>query len=97
MTEKEWADLGNDMANIRAPVSWGRDPRNIEHYINSFKAEELSNFLGHYLLPLCIDKVDHSIYKALQSLVLAISIATSYDLYHHEIEEVEDHIMWFVK
>ena len=97
MTEKEWIDLGNDMANIRAPVSWGRDPRNIEHYINSFKAEELSNFLGHYLLPLCVDKVDRPTYKALQSLVLAISIATSYDLYHHEIQEVEDHIVRFVK
>lgn len=97
MTENEWVDLGNDMANIRAPVSWGRDPRNIERYINSFKAEELSNFLGHYLLPLCVDRVDRPTYKALQSLVLAISIAISYDLYHHEIQEVEDHIIRFMK
>lgn len=97
MTDKDWVDLGNDMARIRAPVSWGRDPRNIERYINLFKAEELSNFLGHYLLPLCVDKVDPATYKALQSLVLAISIATSYELTHTEIEEVEYHIMLFVK
>jgi hypothetical protein len=80
-----------------APVSWERDPRNIERSINLFKAEDLLNFRGHYLLLLCINKVDPAAYKALQSLVLAISIATSYKVTNTGIQEVEDHIVQFAK
>jgi hypothetical protein len=47
MSEKEWQQLGIDMAGIGAPVSWGRYPRDIAKYMKGFKAEELSNFLVH--------------------------------------------------
>ena len=97
MTEADWVRLGVDMSNIRAPTSWGRYPRNIEKYISLFKAEELSNALSHYLLALSVDRVNRQTYKALQSLVLAVSIATSYQVKYTEIEEIERHIMLFVK
>jgi len=52
MSEKEWQQLGIDMTRIGSPKDWGRNARNIEKHIKGFKAEELSNFLVHYLLPL---------------------------------------------
>lgn len=97
MTERNWEDLGADMSNIQAPASWGRYPRNIEKYIKGFKAEELSNFLIHYLLPLSFNRVSTSTYKALQSLVLVISMATSYQVEYNEILEIEKHLALFAK
>jgi len=97
MTEKDWERLGVDMSNIRAPVSWGRYPRNIEKRIKGFKAEELSNFLVHYLLPLSFNRVPHPTYKALQSLVLAVSLATSYQVTYDEIMEIERHLALVAK
>ena len=66
MSEKDWIQLGVDMAKIGAPASWGRYPRNIQKYIKGFKAEELSSFLIHYLLPLSFKRVNASTYHALQ-------------------------------
>ena len=97
MSEKEWVCLGDDMSKIRAPVSWGRSPRNIEKYINSFKAEELGNFLIHYLLPLSFNRVNRTTYRALQRLVLSISLATSYQIRRNEIDEIEEHLYKFVE
>jgi hypothetical protein len=97
MTEKEWVDLGVDMSEIEAPVSWGRYPRNIERYIKSFKAEELSNFLVHYLLPLSFNRVSRTTFRALQRFVLAISLATSYQVTMEEIDEIETNLNLFTK
>jgi len=97
MSEKEWQQLGVDMAKIGSPKDWGRYPRNIEKHIKGFKAEELSNFLVHYLLPLTFNRVNTSTYKALQRLVLAMSLATSLELKHSEIGEIEKHLTLFVE
>jgi len=97
MTEKDWVKLGIDMSNIEAPVSWGRYPRNIEKYIKGFKAEELSNFLIHYLLPLSFNRVSRSTFRAFQRLVFAISMAISYEINMEEIDEVETHLILFIK
>ena len=97
MKEKDWEALGVNMASIGAPVSWGRYPRNIAKYINQFKAEELCNFLIHYLLPLSFNRVDNSSYHALQRLVFVISMATSYQLTTSEIDEIEIHLTKFAK
>jgi len=97
MSEKEWQQIGVDMAGIGAPVSWGRYPRDIAKYIKGFKAEELSNFLVHYLLPLTFNRVNAMTYKALQRLVFAISLAMSMELKHSEIKEIETHLMLFVE
>jgi hypothetical protein len=101
MSRDEWVQLGKQMAAIEAPVSWGRYPRNIEKYIKGFKAEELNNFLIHYLLPLTAGRVDADTYRALQRLVFVISLATSYEITQHEIEEIDLHLgrflQWFYK
>jgi hypothetical protein len=97
ISEKEWKRLGEDMSKIQAPTSWGRAPQNIEKYIGSFKAEELGNFLIHYLLPLCFNRVTQSTYRALQCLVLAISVATSYQITDDEIKEVEQLLHKFLE
>jgi hypothetical protein len=52
MAQGSWAELGIDMHNIDAPGSFGPNPRNIDTDLSSFKAEELSNFVLLYLLPL---------------------------------------------
>jgi hypothetical protein len=92
-----WAELGVDMENIDAPVSFGKNPRNIEKDLHDFKADELSNFLLHFLLPLSFDRVSTSTYKALQSLVLATSLAVGYEVTYSEIAEIEDHLTRFAK
>jgi len=99
MSAKEWKALGIDMSRIRSPKDWGRYPRDISQYMKSFKAEELSNFLLHWLLPLAFDRVNMNTYKALQRLVFAISLATSPELTCAEIGEIEKHLnsflIWF--
>jgi len=97
MSTKEWGALGVDMASIGAPVSWGRYPRNIAQYIKGFKAEELSNFLIHYLLPLIFNRVDNSTFRALQRLVFVSTMATSYELEASQISEIEIHVVKFAK
>ena len=67
---KERVSLGARMAEIKPLVSWARYPRNIEQYIKGFKAEELSNFVIHHLLPLSFNRVSQPTYCTLQRLVL---------------------------
>jgi hypothetical protein len=97
LTDKAWEKLSINMANIRALVSWGRYPRNIERHIKGFKVEELSNFLIHCLLALAFNRVSPSTYKALQRLVLIISMATSYQVTHREIAEIQNHLGSFIQ
>ena len=97
MSAKDWVQLGIDMSQIRSPKDWGRSPRNISLNLKSFKAEELSNFLIHWLLPLTFNRVTPSTYKALQSFVLAISLATSPELEYSEIDEIGKHLALFLK
>jgi hypothetical protein len=97
MAPGSWSELGTDMRNIDAPVSFGPNPRNIETDLYNLKAEELSNFLLLYLLPLSFNRVSAATYKALQSLVLAVSMAVSYEVTYAEIEEIEDHLTRFAK
>jgi len=96
MSTKDWTQLGVDMSRIRSPKDWGRYPRDIAQHMKGFKAEELSNFLMHWLLPLTFNRVNTSTYKALQRLVLAISLATSPEIKYAEIEEIEKHLTSFL-
>jgi len=96
MSQKEWQQLGVDMSRINSPKDWGRYARNIAQHIKGFKAEELSNFLLHYLLPLTFNRVNVSTYKALQRLAFAISLATSPELKYSEIDEIEKHLTLFI-
>ena len=93
---KEWQQLSIDMSRINSPKDWGRYPRNIAQHVKGFKAEELSNFLIDWLLPLTLNRVNPSTYKALQRLVLAISLATSPELKYSEIDEIERHLALFL-
>jgi len=90
MSAKEWMQFGADMSRIRSPKEWGRYPRDIAQHMKSFKAEELSNFLMHWLLPLTFNRVTPSTYKALQRLVIAMSLATSPELKYAEIERLRN-------
>jgi hypothetical protein len=96
MSTKDWTQLGVDMSRILSPKDWDRYPRDIAQHIKGFKAEELSNFLMHWLLPLTFNRVNTNTYKALQRLVLAISLATSPEIKYAEIEEVEKHLTSFL-
>ena len=49
MELREWEVMGAEMAKIESPESWGRPSRDIAVYIAGFKAEDLSNFLIHYI------------------------------------------------
>jgi hypothetical protein len=97
MSSKEWDELGRDMARIEAPVSWGRYPRNIAKYIKGFKAEELQNFLIHYLLPLTWKRVPHTTYQALQRLVFIIALAIGYQIENKDIDAIEHQLPLFMK
>lgn len=97
MDKKEWEELGKNMSKIGAPTSFGRDPGNIAKYVKSFKAEELQNLLIFYLRPLCYNRINGVVFKAIQSLVLAIALATSYEITNEEIDEIETHIERFTE
>jgi hypothetical protein len=97
MSSKDWDELGMDMAKIEAPVSWGRYPRNIAKHIKGFKAEELQNFLIHYLLPLFFNRVPEATYRALQRLVYIISLAIGFQIKDEDIEAIEHHLPMFLK
>jgi hypothetical protein len=96
VSAKEWGQLGEDMSRIRSPKDWGRYPRDISQHVKGFKAEELSNFLMHWLLPLTFNRVNPGTYKALQRLVFAMSLATLPELRHSEIGEIEKHLTLFL-
>lgn len=85
----EWEVIGREMGSIEAPSSWGRAPRDIAKYIKSFKAEDLSNFLTRYMLPLFCERVPAPVYRALQQLVLAMSLATGYEIENPELDIIE--------
>lgn len=97
MIEKDWVDLGIDMSNIEVSGLWRRYPRNIEKYINDFKAEELSNFLLHYLLSLSFNWVNASMFRAFQWLIFVISVMISYEITITEIDEIEKHLILFTR
>jgi len=88
ISKSEWEQLGKEMGMIEAPSNWGRPPRDISKHINGLKAEDCSNFLTHYMLPLIHGRVDDRSFTALQQLVLAMSLAISY-----EIESTELHLI----
>lgn len=97
LTTAEWIEFGEEMAEIDAPTSYGRNPRDIQLNMGQFKAEDWSNFLIHYLLPLSINRVDDITYKALQRLVFAISLAISYEVSYQEMDEIEHNLWLFSK
>ena len=51
----------------------------------------------HYLLPLSFRRVNVTTYRALQRLVLAMSLVTSFELGNDEIAEIEKHLTLFVE
>ena len=85
------------MSNIKAPFSWGSAYLDIAQCIKEFTAEELNNFLTRYLLPLSYKRVNPVAYRALQRLVLAITLATSPEISNDEIEEIETQLTQFVE
>jgi len=97
LSDAQWITLGEEMARIDAPESNGRAPRDIHFYSGQFKAEDWSNFLIHYLLPLSYGLVNDATYQALQRLVLAVSVATSYKISYDEIDEVDRNLRLFSK
>ena len=86
-----------DIAKIEAPASWGRYPRNIAKHIKGFKAEELQNFLIHYLLPLSFNRVPATTYLALQRLVYIVCLATGYQIKDEDIDAIERYLLIFLK
>ena len=97
LTTRDWIIFGEEMARIDAPESYGRAPRNIQIHSGQFKAEDWSNFLIHYLLPLSFNRFSDRTYKALQRLVYAISVGTSYEISNEEIDEIDHNLRLFSK
>jgi len=93
----EWKELGRDIAKIEALVSWGRDPRNIAKYSKGFKAEELQNFLVHYILPLSYKRVPPTTYRAFQRFVFIISAAIGFEITNTDIGIIKYYLTFFIK
>ena len=54
ISTKEWEELGQNMAKIGSPASWGRYPRNIGKYIKSFKAEDFQKLSALLVTPVAL-------------------------------------------
>ena len=92
----QWQELGREMGKIEAPTGWGRPPRDISKYIKGFKAEELSNFVTQYMLPLFHGRVDHPTFTALRRFVVAMSLATNYTIESTEIQHIDTLLKQFI-
>jgi hypothetical protein len=66
------------MGSARIPTSYGRQTRNIDKYIKSFKAEECATFLHNRSLHVLRSHVSNEVYAMLMKLVLGISLAINY-------------------
>jgi len=97
LSKDVWTAIGEDMANVGSPTSWGRPPRDIAKYIGSFKAEDLSNFLTYYMLPLVHNRVTGSTFRALRRLVLVTTMATSIEVRLTDIDLMEAQLPLFLK
>ena len=76
--EKVWKEIGREMGSARIPAGYGRQTRNIDKYIKSFKAEECATFLHNLSLHLLRSRDSNEVYAMLMKLVLGISLAINY-------------------
>ena len=97
LSNNVWAALGEDMAKIGSPMSWGRPPRDIAKYIGSFKAEDLNNFLTYYMLPLIYNRVPEATFRELRRLVILTTMATSIEVRLTDIALMETQLPLFLK
>ena len=90
--EKVWREVGREMGNARIPTGYGRQTRNIDKYIKSFKSEECATFLHNLALHLLRNRVFNDVYLMFMKLVLGISLAINYTIVdtneiHHLLKE----------
>ena len=97
LPEDVWAALGEDMAKIGSPTSWGRPPRDIAKYIGSFKVEDLNNFLTYYMLPLIYNRVQVATFRELRRFVVLTMMATSIQVQLTDIALMETQLPLFLK
>jgi hypothetical protein len=86
LPEKLWREIGQEMGNARIPTCYGRQTRNIDKYMKSFKSEECATFLHNIMLHLLNGRVSPEVYTMLVRLVLAISLAITFTV--GDIDEI---------
>ena len=57
LSERTWREIGKEMGNARIPNGYGRQTRNIDKYLKSFKSDECATFLHNLLLHLLKGRV----------------------------------------
>ena len=90
--EKVWREVRREIGNARIPTGYGRQMRNIDKYIKSFKSEECAIFLHNLALHLLRNRVFNDVYLMFMKLVLGISLAINYTIVdtneiHHLLKE----------
>jgi len=78
LQEKVWRKIGKEMGSARIPTGYGRQTRNIDKYMKSFKSEECATFLHNLSLHLLRNRVSNDVYSMFMKLVLGISLAINY-------------------
>ena len=96
MSVEQWDAFGMNLETAKMPTSWGRIPQHVK-YINGYKAEDFSNLLTHYLLPLVFNRVDQATYQALQRLVFVKILAESYEISEQDLVNIELNLNKFIK
>jgi len=96
MSSQQWDQFGMNLETAKVPTSWGRIPQHIR-YIKGYKAEDFSNLLTYYILPLSFNRVDNATYRALQRLVLVKILAESYQISDQDLAEIELNLNKFTK
>jgi len=96
MSLEQWDAFGIDLKTAKVPTSWGRIPQHVK-YINSYKAEDFSNLLTYYLLPLAFNRVDQATYQALRRLVFVKVLAESYEISEQDLVDIELNLNKFIK
>jgi hypothetical protein len=95
ISDKVYKEIGKEMANTVIPTSFGRQMRNIEKYIKSFKSKKCTNFLHNISLLLPRDCVPEDVWTMFLRLVLGISLAVSYTI--TDVMEIRNLFRDFIK
>lgn len=94
LSEKVWREIGKEMGSARIPTGFGRQTRNIDKYIKSFKSEECATFLHNLALHLLHNRVSNEVYVMLMRLILGISLSINYTV--HDTNEIRSLLNEFV-
>ena len=71
------------------PSVYGRYPKDFTHQKGEYKAEDYSNFLHHYSLPLFYQNLDPTVFKVWKHFAYGATLSMKIEIDEHDIGGAE--------